>query len=480
MKTTMTRMLARRDALTSFVAATAVAALFACSSSGGAGATAGTAATTGAGAGGGASSVGGAGGAGPASTSPSSGGAGGSTTATTTTTASSTTTSSSSSSGCSPANVVLSPAQTILAAVQPSALAVADVNKDGKADLVYNAEGTLVVNLSQGNSTFAAAESYEGAGYSDLVVGDLDGDGWPDVLSPGSDNENVVLAYALNNKDGTFGAFQTIVELSDTGTRQALADFNGDGKLDIANLGSSVTILLNAGNASFPGSGTSYGESTSAAWAACFGSDDVVDFAVGDVNGDGLPNIVVVVTGQSASSPGGIYVSLNQNHGTSFSDPIHYATTQDHDPLSIVIADFNGDGFNDIATGGASSDLFNVYINEGGAHAGTFKPAVAIAASGSASATTTVAADMNHDGKIDLVFFYGFGAGPWVALGNGDGTFSTTLEAYSAGADQQGNEPLGVGDFNGDGLNGIAVLNTNMTTAAPNGGVQVLEASCAP
>jgi hypothetical protein len=470
----MTRTPTHRSALTSLAAVTAVAALVACSSNSGNGATAGT------GAGGSTNATGGS----TTSTGGSTTSTGGSTTSTggstTTTTTTATTSSSSSSGGCSPANVILLPAQTILAAVQPSALAVADVNKDGKVDLVYSEEGTLVVSLSQGNSTFAAAKTYEGAGYNDLVVGDLNGDGWPDVLSPGSDNENVILAYAPNNMDGTFGAFQNIVELSDIGTRQALADFNGDGKLDIANLGSSVTILMNGGNGTFPGNGTAYGESTSAAWAACFGSDDVVDFAVGDLNGDGLPDIVVVVAGQSASSPGGIYVSLNQNHGSSFSDPIHYATTENHDPLSIVIADFDGDGFNDIVTGGASSDLFNVYLNKGGASAGTFKAAAAVTPSGNASATSLVAADMNHDGKIDLVAFYGFGGGPWVALGNGDGTFSTTLEAYSAGADQEGNEPLGVGDFNGNGLNGIAVLNTTMTTAAPNGGVQVLQASCAP
>jgi len=197
------------------------------------------------------------------------------------------------------------------------------------------------------------------------------------------------------------------------------ADFNGDGRLDLAagTSGNAVNILLGNGNGTFrnPMSYPS-GAPTSS-------------LAVGDFNGDGKPDLATA--GQATNT-----VSILLNNGTgSFAPPVNYVGGGG--TSSLAVGDFNGDGKTDLAAGLTNNSL-GVLLNNG---TGTFRslaPFIAV------SGTTSVAVgDFNADGKLDLVA--GGNRNSAMALGNGDGTFKPPVST-GFGADS-----VAVGDLDGDG-----------------------------
>jgi hypothetical protein len=171
-------------------------------------------------------------------------------------------------------------------------VAVADVNGDDKLDVIVNNGDVL---LGNGDGTFQAAVSYgSGGGYaSSLEVGDMNGDGKPDLVvanqSASSNGANGSVGVLLGNGDGTFQpALQTVTPepISPYPGAMVLADFNGDGRLDVAS-GAGDFLLLGNGDGTFQpylilgatGSG----------------------IAIGDFNRDGKPDLAV----------GGVAILLN-------------------------------------------------------------------------------------------------------------------------------------------------------------------------
>jgi Peptidase family M23/FG-GAP-like repeat len=120
----------------------------------------------------------------------------------------------------------------------PISLAVADVNTDGKLDLLANLGGILGVLLGNGDGTFGSVQSYgmgSGGSGSDhnVVVGDFDSDGKLDVALVSSVVPNPVLSVLLGAGDGTFNN-QTNFDAPGAPGSTTTGDFNGDGKLDLA------------------------------------------------------------------------------------------------------------------------------------------------------------------------------------------------------------------------------------------------------
>jgi len=161
----------------------------------------------------------------------------------------------------------------------PRVLLAADLNKDGKADLlVYNAgDGSVTTLLGTGNGTFqpgpsisppAGAEVIQGSG--SMIIGDFNGDGSVDLLIQAPFYQ----AVALGNGDGTF---QTPVTVSISGT-PLVYDVNGDGKDDLIATYSSGGLFVQLSN----GDGTF-------APAIIYGSTfSVSGLGVADLNGDGI------------------------------------------------------------------------------------------------------------------------------------------------------------------------------------------------
>jgi hypothetical protein len=181
---------------------------------------------------------------------------------------------------------------------------------------------------------------------------------------------------------------------------------------------------------------------------------------------------------QGNSGDGGLCIFINTGHGSSFADPVCYPVTSDLDAFSLVVADLNGDGAPDAILGGTgTTNSYNVFLNEGG-KTGKFKNPVGYTTSNKITASSLALADMNADGKPDLVLFYGFG-GIDVALGNGDGTFSESSTAYGGGDAQEAKqEALATGVFTANGLTSVVVADIDSTTNAPNGGLDVLLGTC--
>ena len=285
---------------------------------------------------------------------------------------------------------------------------------------------------------------------SGVAIGDLNGDGNPDLATPnGSDNTVSVL---LGNGNGTFGTKTDFAAPTDP-FGIVIADLNGDAKPDLAASSrdtNQVSVLLGNGNGTF-GAATHYPTGVQPSFVAA-----------GDLNGDGKPDLVTADAGAAKVS-----VLLGNGDGT-LQPPVDYAV--DTNPYaSVAIGDLNGDGKPDLVAsnhdGNGGRGSASVLLGNGN---GTFQPAVNYPVPVGSTIHLVVLGDMNGDGHLDIVI----GSHTKVAmlLGRGDGTFDPSLN-YSSGT-----WPIAVAvaDFNGDGKVDLATGNYmgNNVSVLLNLGVQ--------
>ncbi len=319
----------------------------------------------------------------------------------------------------------------------PINIASADLNGDGRRDLVMTNAGsnTLTILLGNGDGSFTAAASPATGAYPDyLAIGDFNGDGKPDVAVANFLDGNVTIL--LGNGDGTFAAAASVPTGVDARSI-VTADFNGDGKLDLAvGRDNSLAVLLGNGDGTFV-----------AAASPAVGNGPNYSIATGDFNGDGKPDLVVSNYGGNT-----LTVLLGNGDGT-FTAAASPATSTS--PETVAVGDFNGDGKADLAVANENSAVLTILLGNGD---GTFTAAASPSsgASGSAPQSVTVT-DLNGDGKVDLVVVNQNTNSITLLLGNGDGTF-----AVSAGPTVGTNpDRTAIADFNGDGVVDLAVTNVS-------------------
>ncbi len=325
------------------------------------------------------------------------------------------------------------------------AAAIADVDGDGKNDLIITnaADGTepntVMVRLGNGNGTFGGPAFYgTGDRPKFTAIADLNGDGKLDLVTANQDASTT--SVLLGNGNGTFQS-KTDYGTCSHGHEVAVGDFNHDGKRDLAVAcwgGSVISILLGNGDGTF-GAKTDIasGSAPHSLVVGRFNADAYDDLAVANHGGD----TVGILLGTS---------------GGSFASVVTYAVGSK--PHSVRSGDFNKDGKTDLATANDGSDNVSVLLGRGD---GTFQDAVSYAA-GSVPKSVAVG-DLNGDGKVDLTASDTGGNGDGVTglpngnlisilLGNGDGTFqSPTTEEIG-----EGSYSAVIGNLDGDACPDIA------------------------
>lgn len=265
------------------------------------------------------------------------------------------------------------------------------------------------------------------------LLGDLNGDGYDDiVLLTAADDKVSIL---LNNGDGTFrqGASYASYFLHEAG---ALGDVNNDGNLDVTYAwfdGGAVGTTVRYGT----GQGTFGDEQRASGGIAGLPSY----LALADVNGDG--NLDALTVANAFTNAAG--VALGRGDGT-FGNVTLIADVADAQ-FGIQVGDINGDGALDFISGQAGNNTvgFSLYLNNGSG--GFTRSSVNV---GAASNGINIAnlGDINSDGTLDVVFMDRAIGGVYVALGNGNGTFTAT---YSISSTLYGDNYPSLTDINGDG-----------------------------
>ncbi len=348
----------------------------------------------------------------------------------------------------------------------PQSVVVGDFDQDTNLDIAVIIDDGVTpgfnVFLGSGDGMFSlAGESPFGTGNTNsaLAVGELTGDGSPDLAFAKQNDEVSVLQgpdFATQQDEMVAAGPQAIV----------VADLDGAGGLDLATVSGiekRLTLLINQGGLTFDvvqipaAEDSAHITSPKSLVAADFDGDGRVDLAVGNLN----ENTVGVFSNTGDADPASLFSDTSAQSVDTTSGGIQ----------GIAASDFNGDGRSDLAVPNVDNRTVSVLLHDG---EDGFLPPTMLPAGQDAFAAAV--ADFDLDGRLDLVVVHSFGhdgvnGDLSVHLGEGDGTFADEqiFGVGMDGADTVHPRSVAVGDFNGDGKPDIVTANDLL-----NGTISVL------
>jgi hypothetical protein len=334
----------------------------------------------------------------------------------------------------------------------PGSVALADVNGDGRLDVVVanDESGDVTVLLGDGKGSFAAAPGSPfpaGKSPNDIAIADFDGDGKPDLAFPNHETSHVTVL--LGDGRGGFrpaAGSPVAVQSRPHPHGIAAADFDRDGHVDFAVeswRNNQVEVVLGTGGGGFRMPGRLFD----------VGRMPYQKLRAGDVNGDGAPDILT-----TNFEGGNVTVLLGDGKG-GFREAPGSPFPAGASPFALALADVDKDGHLDLVIanfsghgGDRSRDAVNVLLGDG---RGGFRPMKGSPFAAGASPTRVAVGDVNGDGWPDVVTGNMSGGDVTVLLGDGKGSLRPGVSRSARG------EPYGVavGDVDGDGRAEIFVAN---------------------
>jgi hypothetical protein len=312
----------------------------------------------------------------------------------------------------------------------PSSIAVADLTRSGSLDLVvanFGAGSVSVFMHGASPGTYQAAVNLTTGGQpNQVLIGDINGDGRPDlVLADESLPGNAIVLFQDPANPGQFLAPVKLPINNNSTAAVAIGDLNGDGAPDIV----AATFDANGNN------GAVYIFYQNAATRGTFLAP--VTFPAGarpqavriaDVNGDGLADIVVANLGpgtDGTGSPGVSVLLQDAAHPGSFLPPVTYATQVR--TVDVAVADLNGDAKPDLVVanlGPAPTGSITVLLQDP-AHPGVFLAGTSYAGFGQPLGVAI--ADLNGDGHPDIAVADGNAATVMLQIATSPGTFAQAV-----------------------------------------------------
>ena len=323
----------------------------------------------------------------------------------------------------------------------PYAVVSAHLTNSGHLDLALAdyVSDTVSILLGNGNGSFQKPLKFSLPAPIALAAGDFNGDGKEDlvVIESGGTGESLLVVF-LGNGDGTFRKAGTGT-LGVYSANIAVADFNGDGNLDVAvanrgfNAPGSVMVFFGDGKGNVTDRTT---------YTMAGGPWGIV---AGDLNSDHHPDLAVAL-----DLSGSVAVLLNDGTGK-FRKPVSYPIRGSG--VDVKIADLRNDGKQDLVVADAAEGM-DILLNNGDGTFGkstTYPPCSQCA---NAPVACTVA-DFNLDGKLDVACAVNFGYS-FFYYGKGNGTFKPAI-AIKETIQGYGGFSIAAGDFNNDQAPDLAI-----------------------